>query len=775
MDRRMMQEVYILGQIGKAVFARDDRHYVLGVPGHSEPLECRPGDISFLLDAGSEISVVSTKKIDLDLISSRLVSSANAYRALSMTLSGLDSDLTVESRSLAIEAAEELMQDDAVQSFVRRRLLARELPAGAQVEDALEYAEALNASTVKTLYQEVVGSQEIIKALLDTWRDVAPNFFESVEEQATAERVFIEAGAFADIVTALHSDDESKLGSIVVHYGVNPNLLVGIPQPIKVLNALRVGLKERVTIVSRRTDRFEKDYADKHGTQRETRSSPAETEREIQSSIAELIARFDKRRNWRPSKAFEVEERITNQVVAVGKLIRKGELTRANEFLFRLLEFHLEHSEKEHVAMSLCALAKIAMDAGTFGTAKELVKYAVALDVEDRVIWSTEAEIFRAMGELEFALRACREVFERFPEHVVAWCAYAAVLKDIGEFEAARNIYERAVKRFPDEIFPLNGYADILNEMGQLGAARKVYEETMERFPDEVVTRDGYAETLRAMGQLESARKCYEETMERFPDDVVTRNGYAETFRAMGQLGAAQNVYEETMERFPDDVFTRNGYAETLKAMGQLESARKLYEETMERFPGDVVVRSGYASLLVMMERFTEVDSLLAYTFEKELTSRDYWIDRHILAMSLLKREKLDEAITQLEYGWQNAAWADIKNYFRTALAFARIKKREFSKAIEVLSSNVVYLNVFQEQKRLAFMAHSKAELGQKEEANNILTEIKEAGNPHLLSLKDALTRRFSLTEPAAHAPLAEISELQARIELDEFILSMAA
>ena len=699
-----MQEVFILGQIGKAVYEHNDRYYVMGVPGRSGAVECRPGDVSLLFDSGAEVSVLYSEGIDSNALTETLDFSTQKYRGLSMMLSALDRELTPASRLLAVEAAEELLQDHLVWRFVRGRFLARPLPDSADIDGAIRFAESVGASTVGSLYREVKNSQAVTKILIETWKDVAPEFFNSIDEQAENEKLLIESGVFAEMGAALSSHDDLALNSIVIEYGTKPDLIASIPRAPQVLNAVRTGLMEKFSIVTKRIPPLKE--ADSNRIETEVEILGAESN--VSNSILNLIASFDKRRDWRPSKAHEVGERIKNQLSAVGKLIRKGDLERANEFLYGLIEFHLHHSEKEHVAMSLCSLATIATNTRSFDLAKDLVGYAFALNVDDVFIWTTQAEMLKAKGLIDEALR----------------------------------VYEDALGLFSDDVVMFNGYAEVLKDMGQLNSSLKVYEETMARFPDNVVARDGYAEALKDMGQLDSSLK----------------------------------VYEETVARFPDNVYARNGSAEVLKSMGLLDSSLKIYEDTWARFPNDAVVRTGYASLLLVMDEFDELNSVLSYLPEGKLISRDHWIDHHILAMAQLKQGYLDEAILRLEKGWQKARWTDVKSYYTNALGLARMRKKEFAKAIEVLTDNVVHLDVFQKQRRFAFIAHSKAELGQVTEAARFLAEIENTANPHLASLKDALTSRFNLSSPRLQISAnPDIPSLEKRIDHEEFFLAMAA
>ncbi|MDX6693076.1 MAG: hypothetical protein QOF02_679 [Blastocatellia bacterium] len=745
----MIERAFILGQIGKAVYEQDDRYYVLGLGDSPEPVECRAGEVAFFFDVSREYSVISGGDISSATIRETLEFSRQAHGALTMMLSGLNQELSPESRRLSVEAAEELLQDGAALAFVRARLLARLLPETADMDGALVYAANAGALTVFALYEEVGQSQEAIKFILEAWSEVATEFFLDAPEQAAgAEKILIESGVFAEMATAATAGETSRLGSIVATYGMKIELRRALPPPrsTQIINAVRMKLQERVNAAPIKAAHIRRDEMKADSETAEFESVEVEQPAaQATAALRKLIAAFDKRnRDWRPSKGYQVEERINHQIEAIGKLISKGDLERAREFLRGLLEFHLEHSRKEHTAMSLCALAKAAMDANAFETADELVSYAFALNVEDAVIWTTRAEILKATGQIDAAL----------------------------------EVYEQTVQSFPDDVVARNGYAEALKAKGNFDAALEAYEETMRRFPNNVVARTGYADTLKAKGDFNAALEAYEEAMRRFPGNVVARSGYAEALKAKGDFDAALEAYEEAMRRFPGNVVARTGYADTLKAKGDFNAALEAYEETMRRFPDDVVARNGCASLLVIMKNFDEAESLLSYLSGIQPVTKNHWIGHHILGMLSLRRGETDEAIRRLEYGWKNTPWSDDRNYFATALGLARMRRKEFGPAIEMLVDNVVSLDVFQRQKRFAFIGHSQAALGLKDEAVDTLAQVTNIGGPLVLDLKGNLIRCFGLDpRNPQNLTAAEIAGLERKIddEEEQLVMLMAA
>ena len=232
-------------------------------------------------------------------------------------------------------------------------------------------------------------------------------------------------------------------------------------------------------------------------------------------------------------------------------------------------------------------------------------------------------------------------------------------------------------------------------------------------------------------------------------------------------------AYDDTIKKFPDNVVAPSGRAEVLKEMGRFEDALAAYDETIKHFPNGVVSRTGRASLLTLMGELEEVWSILP---DEHPISRNDWIAYHILAMSYLKSGNAEEAVKRLAYGLENAPWINIKNYYATALAVARIRSKKFPEAVEVLKKKVADLDIFQTQKRLIFIGHSQAELGERTEAIAALAPLANTQNPRITRTRNALLRRYNLGL-AVDKKLSETESaiLERQIYEEEFFLAMAA
>ena len=210
----MIEQAYISGQAGKALYEKDGSFFIAGLEDFSNPAACRPGDLSLYIESGADFVPLKDKELDLDKIKASLKTKRNASRALTLSISGFNKELTDSTRSLCIEAAEELLQDEAALFFAKSRLLARPLPESHDIAGAIKFAENFPAPVICSLYKEIVDSQQFIKHLSAAWSKTAPDFFTLEPERQKVEKQLIDLGLFADMASFMAKGDFKNLGYI---------------------------------------------------------------------------------------------------------------------------------------------------------------------------------------------------------------------------------------------------------------------------------------------------------------------------------------------------------------------------------------------------------------------------------------------------------------------------------------------------------------------------------------------------------------------------------
>jgi tetratricopeptide (TPR) repeat protein len=139
------------------------------------------------------------------------------------------------------------------------------------------------------------------------------------------------------------------------------------------------------------------------------------------------------------------------------------------------------------------------------------------------------------------------------------------------------------------------------------------------------------------------------------------------------------------------------GQANLFKELGNYQGAIDLYSKINDQRKTESITISK-AAIYVALGEFEKVFAMIP---DKDIRTKEDWVSYHIKGMALLKSGKKSAAQEHFKYGYDNVPFASQKAYFKTALAIALIKGREYSKALEVLGSredsisNVIKLHAY--------------------------------------------------------------------------------
>lgn len=211
----MINKVYISGQLAQAIYQEDENYFSLGLDQIERPNYCTSAELSLFFNSGAELLMLEDKTITLEKIKSTVELAANRHHALTFTISGFNPELTLNTRQLSIEAANDLIQFSDIQDFVENRLLSRKLPPNNDLKKAIELSKDLNCVELHHIYQKVDSSIKIIENLLIDWQQVSVDFFASEEEITSCENQLIDFGVFARLVMAINQKDFGQLDTIV--------------------------------------------------------------------------------------------------------------------------------------------------------------------------------------------------------------------------------------------------------------------------------------------------------------------------------------------------------------------------------------------------------------------------------------------------------------------------------------------------------------------------------------------------------------------------------
>ena len=197
----------------------------------------------------------------------------------------------------------------------------------------------------------------------------------------------------------------------------------------------------------------------------------------------EQIEKSDRRRARRPrTGGAGVLPVVERQKDAIKSHLDRGEIRVALEYTDALVAYQAGNSRPEHVAKSLCDLARHAKKLGRYDIQYELAKRAVAIAPDDGWSYAQLGDASRLCGRMQEALDYYQFAGE-FGQVCVARNGKAEVLKAQGRLDEALAEYEFAVRDFPGDVVARSGKAEVLKAQGRLDEALAEYEFAVRDFP----------------------------------------------------------------------------------------------------------------------------------------------------------------------------------------------------------------------------------------------------------------------------------------------------
>jgi hypothetical protein len=156
----MITEAVVIGAVEAAVFWDDDELGAVRLrSGNGELLDCTR-DVGMLLSIGMERRRLPRPPKGMAELGAELRAWSERHRALTMVVSGMDAQLTEQTRTSCILAAESCLERGANAAFVRARVLGCPLPGEADLETALRLAFEAEARRVAALYGELTKARD---------------------------------------------------------------------------------------------------------------------------------------------------------------------------------------------------------------------------------------------------------------------------------------------------------------------------------------------------------------------------------------------------------------------------------------------------------------------------------------------------------------------------------------------------------------------------------------------------------------------------------------
>jgi tetratricopeptide (TPR) repeat protein len=759
MDRNLIETAFVSGRLGQAIYRVDEDLYALELG--STPRRASPAELAEVLRSGAEYQLLHRRTVDQ--VQDELRKLVRNYDALFLVLSLLDLETSLSARVVAAQAAEELLTEAEDREFVARRLLSLPLPIGARSHRHQIVSPWAEFEHVKPLLSEVFESQSIIDELWAGWGRALDSQVIDETTKSSLEATLVHSGFFAEATRSISAGDNHRFNSVVVQYATAPESIAELRTAQSLLMTFRSEVHSKFFGGTKRS--VQKPLKLKKG---ERPSSPQPGQE--RDAISELIDGMDATggRSKRYVGALEAKARVDKQIGAIREVLFAGKNSTAEKYLEDLLAFQLGQGDREHAAMSLCALTAIALDANQFAMADRLSEYALKLTSDDKVVYTSRAEVLKQRGHFDAALRAYEEAIARFQQDRWALNGYADVLKDKGLFDESIKRYKQTQKDFPDDPVAFNGEIGVLRARGQQRIALGLALKYAKRFSYDAVTRSTLASCLASLGKYEDALRHYRVAIDLNWSEVRTHVGYLSALRDSGHMEAALRHADAYVRRFPKSYRMLHVKATLLRTAGRLDEAELLYRSVIELYPTYVPARFGMAAIRVLENKVNEAQESLP---EENMESQLDWFGFRLRALSFASVGDYDRAVPRLSFAIGHCPWLRERSKIETALGFVELERGDSARSIALLNRNLDQLDARDHQVRLTFLAHAHAKRGATDVASLMLGRLFNSKEAGLRVVREAIVNEYGLPVTLPQAWNGNYNQVRTQ----ELSLAMAA
>ncbi len=158
----------------------------------------------------------------------------------------------------------------------------------------------------------------------------------------------------------------------------------------------------------------------------------------------------------------------------------------------------------------------------------------------------------RDLGELEEALRYCRQAAEAAPEDPAQQVNLGAIYEPLGHGDLARKCYEQALALSPEHPKALNNLGKILHQEGETDRARQLLERAVAVDPDAPLALNNLGVLLGASGESRPAIALIEKSLRLAPDNIEALYNLAGLYNCEGDYDRATALLERLLSLAPD-------------------------------------------------------------------------------------------------------------------------------------------------------------------------------------------------------------------------------
>ena len=214
----MISKSYILGQINKAVFKKNESYFVIEFTGKRyEIFPLSEKDFNEFLISELEIDIHENIHWDEDLLMRELATCSEKHRTLNLVLNGMDSSYPNNIRQKAIQIAEiSMFANPSITKFILNRLFSTGISNDFHPLSASELASENKSEILRKMYQQLSLSKNIIDTVIADWKIILLESEYQKYDITYLYKVFTEEGLISDIVLAIQEQNKSAFDDVTL-------------------------------------------------------------------------------------------------------------------------------------------------------------------------------------------------------------------------------------------------------------------------------------------------------------------------------------------------------------------------------------------------------------------------------------------------------------------------------------------------------------------------------------------------------------------------------
>jgi tetratricopeptide (TPR) repeat protein len=257
-------------------------------------------------------------------------------------------------------------------------------------------------------------------------------------------------------------------------------------------------------------------------------------------------------------------------------------------------------------ADALHLLGVLEHQCGQHARAAELIGRAIARNPAAPAYHANLAEVYRAQGQLDRAVLACRTALALQPDYPEAAYNLGSLLLAQGQTDDAITQFRLAVHLRPDYAMAWNNLGSALRAKGDKAGARAHFRRALELDPRLAEAHSNLGQLLLELKELAESLSHCQQAVRLRPNFAEALSNLGNVLRELGRLEEAKACYAEALRLDPGLAMVANNIGQALQEDGRLEEAIAWYQQALLREPTTARFHANLASALEEQDKYEE-------------------------------------------------------------------------------------------------------------------------------------------------------------------------